>query len=75
MQLAFKNTQPANSQDEQGRRQAIWAQLRALQARVAARNTDLTEEDIEALADEIGREAMDALVDRGKVRFVRQSSS
>lgn len=71
MLIAFENGEPNHSQEEQRRRRAVWEQLRTLQARVAARNTDLNEDEIEALADEVSREAIAALVNQGKVRFVR----
>ena len=37
--------------------EALWAELEALRMRVSARNTDLTDEEIEAIAVEVGREA------------------
>jgi hypothetical protein len=36
---------------------------------VAERNTDLTEQEAELLADEISREAIANLVDQGKIQF------
>jgi prevent-host-death family protein len=42
---------------EELRRKEAWARLKALADEVSARNCDLTQEQIDALADEIGDEA------------------
>jgi prevent-host-death family protein len=69
--IAFEEYEQLQAFKEQQRRRAVWEQLRALQARVAARNTDLSEEEAEVLADEVSREAMEALIEQGRVRFER----
>ncbi|MBA2597923.1 MAG: type II toxin-antitoxin system Phd/YefM family antitoxin [Chloroflexia bacterium] len=51
------------AREELGRREA-WAQLWQLAAEVSARNTDLTQEGIDALADEIGDEAKRRVANR-----------
>ena len=44
--------------------EALWAELEALRMRVSARNADLTEEEIEAIAIEVGREARRAWAEK-----------
>ena len=46
------------------RRQEAWERIRQLAEEVGARNADLTVEEAEALADEIGNEAKRRLVER-----------
>jgi hypothetical protein len=47
---------------EQAHRREIWERMEALRREISARNQDLTEEQREALADEISREAINNLV-------------
>lgn len=54
--------------EQERRRQAI-ERLRKLRDEVMARNQDLTPEEGDALADEIARDAVNSLVEKGKVRF------
>jgi prevent-host-death family protein len=56
------------------RRLEALERLRRLQEEVSARNQDLTEEQAIALSVEIGREALQRLVDRGEVTFERDRS-
>lgn len=46
-------------------------QLRRLSERIGDRNSDLTEEQIEELADRFSRDMIDDLVAEGKLRFER----
>lgn len=54
---------------EQRRREA-GKTLRRLREEIAARNADLTDEEAEEIADQATRDAIQGLVDKGKVRFV-----
>lgn len=54
---------------ERARREAALAQLRDLAREVQAQNEDLDEEEAARLADELTREAIDSLVEQGRVRF------
>jgi len=54
---------------EQTRRQELWECMEALRREISARNQDLTEEQREALADEISRDAIASLVQKGKIKF------
>jgi prevent-host-death family protein len=56
------------------RRLEALERLRRLQEEVSARNQDLTEEQAIALSVEIGREALQRLVERGEVTFERDRS-
>jgi polyhydroxyalkanoate synthesis regulator phasin len=56
--------------DQQRRAEAL-ERLRRLEERIAARNHDLTEEQAQAIADEIVREIIDDLVARGEISFER----
>ena len=56
---------------EKARREEALAWLRAVEQRQAGRNADLTEEEIEALADRATHEAFDELAAEGKIVFER----
>ena len=49
----------------------LMAELEALRAEVRARNPDLTAEQAAQIADQITREAIDAMVGRGEIAFER----
>ena len=66
--------QPLVDQDgttEQERRAEARERLRRLHERVAARNQDLTEEQAEAIAEEIVQAAIARMVERGEISFER----
>ena len=71
--MSFADYEVVQALREQARRQAALERLRALRARVSARNQDLTEEQAMALADQMTREAIDSLVRQGKVRFANDA--
>jgi prevent-host-death family protein len=54
---------------ERARRAAAIAELHQIAREVQARNTDLTPDEADALAEEISRAAIDQLVEKGKIRF------
>ena len=54
---------------EAARRRNALAKLEALAAQVNAQAADLSDEEVEALADEVTRDAIQALVDKGKIQF------
>jgi prevent-host-death family protein len=56
---------------EQRRRQEALETMRRLQAEVSARNSDLTPEQADELADRITRDAIESLIERGVVRYER----
>lgn len=55
-------------EDEQRRREWL-ERVRQLRARVRAKNQDLTDEQAAQLSDEIVRDAVDALFEKGIVRY------
>ena len=67
--LSYEEYEALQALKEQRRRQDLLDQLRRLQARVSARNADLSAEEADALADEVTRAAVDSLVEQGRVRF------
>ncbi len=67
--LPFDQYVKLQSLEEERRRQEALATMRRLQADVSACNQDLSEEEIEALADRATRDAIDSLMRQGKVRF------
>ena len=67
--MSFAEYEKLQALRERQRRQAILERMRALQARVSARNADLSTAEAEALADEVTREAVAGLVERGNIRF------
>jgi prevent-host-death family protein len=58
---------------EQARRQEILTEMREIQARVSARNQDLTPEQAEELADRYVREVVEDMVKEGKIRVERNA--
>jgi prevent-host-death family protein len=55
--------------EDQERRRVALERIRKLQERIAACNQDLTEEEADAIADELTRTAMDSLIAKGTLRF------
>jgi len=55
--------------EERERRRQWLENARAIRARVRAKNQDLTEEQAEQIADEIVRDAVDTLFEKGIVRY------
>ena len=70
--ISFDEYQKLKEMREQARRHEALARLEKLRERVQARNTDLTDEEADAIADEITRGAIDSLVKKGKVKFLEQ---
>ena len=56
---------------EQKRRAELLDQLRALQEEVSSRNRDLTEEQIEEIANRFSRDIIDDMAAEGKIVFER----
>ena len=54
---------------EKTRRRAALQQLEGLAARVQARNADLSQEEVEQLAEEISQETLQRMTEERKVRF------
>lgn len=69
--ISYDRFMRAQELEEQARRARALEDLRRLEERIAHRNRDLTDEQIEALADRFSREFVDDLVDEGKVVFER----
>ncbi|HET8628206.1 MAG TPA: type II toxin-antitoxin system Phd/YefM family antitoxin [Thermomicrobiales bacterium] len=57
---------------EQRRRQEALATMHRLQAEVSARNSDLTPEQADELADRFVREVIDDMIAEGKIRYERR---
>ena len=54
---------------EDERRQEAIARLIALAEEVSSQNEDLSDEEVDEIAEEISRGAVDGLVDKGKIKF------
>lgn len=67
--VAFGEYEELMALREKERRREALQELEALAARVQARNADLSEEEVEQLADEISRETIQRMVDKGTIRF------
>ena len=67
--IAFEEYERLRALEEKQRRQEALESLRRLQAEVSERNKDLTEEQIEELADRFVRDVIDDMVAEGKIRF------
>ena len=67
--LPYSEYEELQKLKERDRRETALAQLRELAREVQAQNQDLSAADAEHLADEITREAIDRLVESGRIRF------
>ncbi|HVL24942.1 MAG TPA: type II toxin-antitoxin system prevent-host-death family antitoxin [Thermomicrobiales bacterium] len=67
--LSYAAFEDLKEREKRLRREQAWEALRQLQERLAARPPELTEEEAEQLADEAGRDMIESLVRKGKVRF------
>jgi prevent-host-death family protein len=67
--VSFADYQELQTLREAKRRQDAVAELRQIAERQAERNKDLTEEEIEAIADQASKDVMESLVRKGKIRF------
>jgi prevent-host-death family protein len=54
---------------EKERRQKIWEEMEALRKEVSARNTDLSEEEIYALADRFTNDVFNEMIAEGKIQY------
>jgi len=54
---------------EKARREQAWQQLEALRQQVSARNTDLSEEEIWALADFMTGDTINSMIAEGKIQY------
>lgn len=68
--LPFTEYERVESLKEQQRQDAL-ATMRRLRDEVGARNQNLTDVQVEELADRATRDAINSLVAKGKVRFAR----
>lgn len=68
--MAFAEYQQMQKLKEEERRKQAFQRLQSLRDKVRARNQDITtEEQAMEIADEITREAIKNLMDKGKIRF------
>jgi prevent-host-death family protein len=67
--LSYAEYQQFLALREQARRQEAFRRLEELADIISARNADLTDEEVEELADEISRETIQRMVDQGKIVF------
>ncbi len=54
---------------ERARREQVVAEMEKLREQVSARFTDYSEEELDAIADGIVREAVDSLFEKGRIRY------
>jgi len=69
--ISYDEYQGLQQLREKQRREAGLAELQAISELVGDRNNDLSEEQIEELADRFTREVFDELVREGKIRLDR----
>jgi prevent-host-death family protein len=55
---------------EERRRQKAIAQLQELKRKIDSRLPELSDEEVDRIADEITREAIERMVEKGQIRFV-----
>ena len=64
----------ASEMRERLRRKEAWEQLMELAREVSAQNADLTQEEADALADEIADEAVSRVVAKARLRWAERTS-
>ena len=67
--VSFEEYQRILNWRERARREDALARLERLRKRVSARNQDLSDEEAEAIADELSREAVNSLIQKGKISY------
>jgi len=67
--LSYAEYQEFLALREQARRKEAFQQMEELAETIRARNADLTPDEAEELADEISRDAIQRMIDKGKVVF------
>lgn len=67
--ISFERFEKLRELEKKEQRERAMRTLREIEARYDGRNDDLTDEEIEALADRFSREFVDELVAEGKVVF------
>ena len=67
--LSYAEYQEFLALRQQERRREAFRQLEELAETIRARNADLTPDEAEELADEISRDAIQRMIDTGKVSF------
>lgn len=67
--ISYDRFEKLRELEDQARRAWALEQLRQLEERIGDRNSDLTDEQIEELADRFSREFVDDLVTEGKIQF------
>lgn len=73
--ISYDRFEKMRELEAQARRAQALEQLRQLEERIGDRNSDLTDEQIEALADRFSREFVEDLVAEGKVEFGPESGA
>jgi prevent-host-death family protein len=73
--ISYEEFERFNELREQQRRAEIMERLRVLEARQLARNNELTDEQVDELADRAAHEAFDDLAEEGKIIFKRDRHS
>ena len=67
--ISYDDYEEFRTLKEEARRRAALRQLEALAEQIWARNSDLSEEQVEQLAEEIAQETMQRMIKEGNVRF------
>lgn len=69
--ISFERFQKLRELEEKERREGLLRRLDDLESKYDGRNDDLTDEEIQALADRFSHEFIDDLAAEGKLRFAR----
>lgn len=67
--MSFEEYEKVQELRTQKRREEAVATMRRLRDQISARNSDMTPEDVEEFANRATREAVESLIQKGKVRF------
>jgi prevent-host-death family protein len=67
--VPYKAFEEMREQQDRLRRKEAWEKLRRLREELAERNSDLTQEEADKIADRAVRDTIDAMVDKGMIRF------
>ncbi|MFP3896631.1 MAG: type II toxin-antitoxin system prevent-host-death family antitoxin [Anaerolineales bacterium] len=67
--IAFEEYERLRRWREEARRRELLDRFRALREEIRERNRNLTKEEADALAERLGREMVEALIEEGKINY------
>jgi prevent-host-death family protein len=68
--LSYAAFEDLKEQEDRLRRVEAWTKWHRLREELSERNSDLTQEEAEMIADRVSRDAIESMIAKGKIRFV-----